>query len=42
MNGSREPKQAMRPLKKIERRGIEVVFGTVEFIDPLTRVVKVS
>lgn len=42
MNGSREPKQVTRPLKRIERRGIEVVIGTVEFIDPLTRVVKVS
>jgi sulfide:quinone oxidoreductase len=37
MNGSREPKQVTRPLKRIERRGIEVVIGTVEFIDPLTR-----
>lgn len=42
MTGSREPKQVTRPLKRIERRGIEVVIGTVEFIDPLTRVVKVS
>lgn len=42
MNGSRKPEQVVRPLKRLERRGIEVVIGTVEAIDPLTRVVKVS
>ena len=42
MNGSRKPEQVTRPLRKLERRGIEVVIGTVEAIDPVTRVVKVS
>ena len=42
MNGSRQPSQVIRPLKRLERRGIEVVIGNVEAIDPLTRVVKVS
>lgn len=42
MNGSRQPSQVTRPLKRLERRGIEIVIGTVEAIDPLTRVVKVS
>ena len=42
MNGSRQPEQVTRPLRKLERKGIEVVIGTVEAIDPVTRVVKVS
>lgn len=42
MNGSRQPEQVTRPLKRLERKGIEVVFGNVEAIDPVTRVVKVS
>ena len=42
MNGARKPAQVVRPLKGIERRGIEVVIGTVEAIDPLACVVKVS
>ena len=42
MNGSRQLEQITRPLRRLERRGIEVVIGTVETIDPLTRIVKVS
>ena len=42
MNGSRQSEQVTRPLRRLERRGIEVVIGTVETIDPLTRKVKVS
>ncbi len=42
MNGSRRPDQVTRPLKKLERRGIEVVIGDVERIDPATRTVTIS
>lgn len=42
MNGSRQLEQVTRPLKRLERKGIEVVIGTVEAIDPVTRVVRVS
>lgn len=42
MNGTRKPSQVTRPLAGLERRGIEVVIGTVERIDPATRTVTVS
>lgn len=42
MNGTRLPGQVTRPLARLERRGIEVVIGTVETIDPVTRTVTVS
>ncbi len=41
MTGSRRLDQVTRPLNKLERRGIEVVIGDVERIDPATRTVKV-
>ena len=37
MTGSRRPEQITRPLKGLERRGIEVVIGDVSDIDPTTR-----
>lgn len=42
MNGTRRPGQVTAPLKRLERRGIEVVIGDVERIDPTTRTVTVS
>ncbi len=42
MNGSRRPAQVTKPLKNLEHRGIEVVIGNVENIDPETRTVTVS
>lgn len=37
MNGSRRPQQIARPLARLARRGIEVVRGEVESIDPAAR-----
>ncbi|MDO8733248.1 MAG: FAD-dependent oxidoreductase [Actinomycetota bacterium] len=42
MNGTRKPSQVTRPLVRLERRGIEVIIGTVENIDPVARTVTVS
>jgi sulfide:quinone oxidoreductase len=42
MTGARRPAQVTRPLKRLERRGIEVIIGNVERIDPATRTVTVS
>lgn len=42
MTGARRPQQVTRPLKGLERRGIEVVIGEVERIEPTTRMVIVS
>ncbi len=42
MTGARRPAQITRPLKRLERRGIEVIIGDVERIDPATRTVTVS
>jgi len=42
MTGARRPDQVIRPLNKLERRGIEVVIGNVEQIDPTTRTVSIS
>lgn len=42
MTGDRSPAQITRPLKRLQRRGIEVVIGEVERIDPTTRTVVVS
>jgi sulfide:quinone oxidoreductase len=42
MNGSRRPDQVTRPLKRLERRGIEVVIGDVESIEPSSRTVTIS
>jgi sulfide:quinone oxidoreductase len=37
MTGDRQPHQITRPRARLERRGIEVVHGTVERIDPVRR-----
>lgn len=41
MSGERQPRQVTRPLRRLERRGIEVVVGDVTSIDPATRTVVV-
>jgi sulfide:quinone oxidoreductase len=42
MSGQRQPKQVTRPLKALQRRGIEVVIADIEAIDPATRTVTVG
>jgi len=42
MTGSRRPGQITRPLKGLERRGIEVVIGDVTDIDPTTRTLTIG
>ena len=42
MTGDRRPEQITRPLRRLQRRGIEVVIGEVEQIDPGSRTVVVS
>lgn len=42
MTGARQPRQVTTPLRRLERRGIEVIFGSVERIDPATKTVTVS
>jgi sulfide:quinone oxidoreductase len=42
MTGSRRPEQITRPLKRLERRGIEVVVGAVTDIDAVTRTLTVG
>jgi sulfide:quinone oxidoreductase len=42
MSGQRQPKQVTKPLKALQRRGIEVVIGDIETIDPATRTVTVG
>ena len=42
MSGQRQPKQVTRPLKALRRRGIEVVIGDIEAIDPATRTLTVG
>lgn len=42
MAGTRRPSQVTRPLKRLERRGIEVVIGEVTGIDPAARTVSVN
>ena len=42
MTGDRRPEQVTRSLKRLQRRGIEVVIGEVEQIDPVTRTVIVT
>jgi len=39
MSGQRTAKQVTRPLRSLERRGIEVIIADVEAIDPVTRTV---
>jgi len=42
MSGTRRPSQVTRPLQVLKRRGIEVVVGNVEAIDPVSRTVTVD
>ncbi len=42
MVGDRQPRQIQRPVGHLARRGIEVMRGTVERIDPARRAVQVS
>ena len=42
MTGDRRPSQVTRPLQRLQRRGIEVLIGEVEQIDPTTRTAVVS
>ncbi len=42
MSGKRQPTQITRPLKALERRGIEVVIGNIETLDPSNRTVVVD
>jgi len=42
MVGDRQPQQIQRPVERLARRGIEVIRGTVERIDPARRAVTVS
>ncbi|MGH9369424.1 MAG: NAD(P)/FAD-dependent oxidoreductase [Thermoanaerobaculia bacterium] len=42
MTGHRRPEQIVRPLARLERKGIEVIEGTVRSIDPLGRRVEVD
>lgn len=42
MTGDRRPEQITRPLRRLQRRGIEVVIGEVEQINPATRTVVVA
>jgi sulfide:quinone oxidoreductase len=42
MTGARRPEQVARPLARLERRGIEVLRGEVERIDPARRQAVVS
>jgi sulfide:quinone oxidoreductase len=37
MTGDRKPEQIVRPLARLERRGIEVIRGEVERVDPVRR-----
>jgi sulfide:quinone oxidoreductase len=42
MTGERRPEQITHPLQRLQRRGIEVLIGEVEQIDPSARTVVVS
>jgi sulfide:quinone oxidoreductase len=42
MAGTRTPQQVTRPLQHLERRGIDVVIGDVESIDPVARSISVG
>lgn len=42
MTGSRSAAQITRPLRRLERRGIEVLIGEITAIDPATRTVTVD
>jgi sulfide:quinone oxidoreductase len=42
MTGERSPRQITRPLRRLARRGIDVVIGDIEAIDPATRTATVA
>jgi sulfide:quinone oxidoreductase len=42
MIGQREPEQIRRPLDRLQRKGIDVVHGEIERIDPAERTARVS
>jgi sulfide:quinone oxidoreductase len=42
MSGKRQSQQITRPLKSLRRRGIDVVIGDVEAIDPASRTATVD
>ena len=42
MSGQRRPSQITRPLRTLERRGIEVIIGNVTAVDPANRTVSVD
>ena len=42
MAGTRTAHQVTRPLKGLERRGVEVVLGAVDAIDPVARTISVA
>lgn len=42
MAGTRTAQQVTRPLKRLERRGIDVVLGDIEDVDPVRRSVSVA
>jgi sulfide:quinone oxidoreductase len=42
MSGHRRSQQVTRPLKSLQRRGIDVIIGDVESIDPASRTVTVD
>lgn len=42
MSGQRRPNQITRPLRSLQHRGIDVVIGTIDAIDPVARTVMVD
>lgn len=40
--GDRSPEQIQRPLRELASKGVEVIIGSVEHIDPVARVVRVD
>ena len=42
MSGQRRPKQITRPLRLLQRRGVDVVIGGIDAIDPANRTVTVD
>jgi sulfide:quinone oxidoreductase len=42
MVGLRKPAQVFRPIKKLSKKNIELVQGTIEHVDPTTKTVKVN
>lgn len=42
MSGQRRPSQITRPLRSLQRRGIDVVIGSIDAIDPAGRTLTVD